>query len=258
MQITRPLSEHLQAEFLDIQSAMDSVSDCRTVLQTYRNDCDHFERIYNSACTLHGEPEIEMPRTAGRQTHRSNAPASSSIDHFRVNTYLPFLDAILQQIDERFSIHAKAIGQLSMLLPNNFLAKEMPIDCFKIYEPLLHFTFPALEAELMRWRSYWKRRYDNSYIMPKTIADAASEASKLGTYPAITTLLHIFATLPVTTCTGERSFSSLKLLKTYLRSTMSQERLNGLSHLYIHKHIVLDYDAVVDIFSKNNRRLAFR
>jgi hAT family C-terminal dimerisation region len=39
-------------------------------------------------------------------------------------------------------------------------------------------------------------------------------------YPALAVLLRIFATLPVTTATGERSFSALKYLTNYLRSTM--------------------------------------
>ena len=37
-------------------------------------------------------------------------------------------------------------------------------------------------------------------------------------------------TLPVTTATGERSFSALKYLKNCLRSKMGEERLNGLAH----------------------------
>jgi hypothetical protein len=35
-------------------------------------------------------------------------------------------------------------------------------------------------------------------------------------YPAIGAVLQIFTTLPVTTATGERSFSALKYLKNYL------------------------------------------
>jgi hAT family C-terminal dimerisation region len=41
-------------------------------------------------------------------------------------------------------------------------------------------------------------------------------ATDLGTYPALAVLLHIFAMLPVTTATGERSFSALKYLKKLL------------------------------------------
>ena len=69
------------------------------------------------------------------------------------------------------------------------------------------------------------------------VLDALAIASQLGTYPALSILLRIFATLPVTTATGERSFSALKYIKNYLRCTMTDERLNdGLVHLYINRH----------------------
>jgi len=79
----------------------------------------------------------------------------------------------------------------------------------------------------------------------------------LGTYPNLTVFLHIFATIPVTTATGERSLSALKYIKNYLRSTMGEPRLNGLAHLFINRDMELDYNLVIDDFGKENRRLKF-
>ena len=47
----------------------------------------------------------------------------------------------------------------------------------------------------------------------------------------------LMATIPITSCDYERSFSRLRTINTYLRSTMSVDRLNGHSLLYIHKDI---------------------
>ncbi|KAF7647612.1 hypothetical protein LDENG_00169780, partial [Lucifuga dentata] len=43
--------------------------------------------------------------------------------------------------------------------------------------------------------------------------------------------LRIFLTITVSTASCERSFSKLKLIKTYQRSTTSQERLSNLAIL---------------------------
>ena len=56
------------------------------------------------------------------------------------------------------------------------------------------------------------------------------------------TVLKLLFTLPVTVASAERSFSKLKLIKNYLRSTMSTNRLNALAILSIEKEIVKEYD----------------
>ena len=48
-------------------------------------------------------------------------------------------------------------------------------------------------------------------------------------------LLQLIFVMSSTNATSERSFSALRRLKSYLRTTMSQERLNFLMLLYVHK-----------------------
>jgi len=52
------------------------------------------------------------------------------------------------------------------------------------------------------------------------VLTALKFATDLETFPSIAVLLQIYATLPVTTATSERSFSALKYIKNYLRSTL--------------------------------------
>ena len=53
-------------------------------------------------------------------------------------------------------------------------------------------------------------------------------------YLYIKVLLLIFATLPVIEATSERSFSLLKLIKNYIRTTISETQLNELTLMYIY------------------------
>jgi len=68
---------------------------------------------------------------------------------------------------------------------------------------------------------------------PKTALDAY-RACNASLYPNPSILLQVLVTLPVTTATAERSFSTLKWLKTYLRSSMRDERLTPLALIHVH------------------------
>ena len=64
--------------------------------------------------------------------------------------------------------------------------------------------------------------------------------------------------MPATNSTSERSFSAMRRVKSYLRSTMSQERLNSLMILHVHKDQTdaLDLHSVGNEFlSRSERRL---
>lgn len=70
----------------------------------------------------------------------------------------------------------------------------------------------------------------------------------------IKTLLQLFCTLPVTSATPERTFSTLKRIKTYLRSTISQERLNGLALTNTNKEENVTVEEISQVFIKNSDR----
>ena len=56
-------------------------------------------------------------------------------------------------------------------------------------------------------------------------------------FPDTLMALQIAMTIGITTASAEKSFSSLRRLKSYLRSTMSQERLYHLSLLHIERDL---------------------
>jgi len=64
------------------------------------------------------------------------------------------------------------------------------------------------------------------------------------------------ANLPVTVATAKRSFSKLKLIKTYLRNIMQDDRLSGLSVLSIENAEArkLDVSKIIDDFASRKAR----
>ena len=72
--------------------------------------------------------------------------------------------------------------------------------------------------------------------------------------------LKVYFTFPVTSATAKRSFSSVRRLKTYLRSTMTQARLNNLFMLYVHTEKTDELDLTLiarEFISVDERRLRY-
>ena len=76
------------------------------------------------------------------------------------------------------------------------------------------------------------------------------------TFPTLKTLIQLALTVPVTSCTCERSFSCMRRVKTWLRSNMSQERLDHLSILALERNIYTDCtdEELVKAFNCMKRR----
>lgn len=69
-------------------------------------------------------------------------------------------------------------------------------------------------------------------------------------------LIKVYYTIPVTTASAERSFSALKRIKTYLRNSMTQQRLNHCMLLHVHVTLTdqLDLTDIAKEFIRRNER----
>lgn len=77
-----------------------------------------------------------------------------------------------------------------------------------------------------------------------------------GSFPNISIALRILLTLPITTVSAERSFSKLKIIKNYLRTTMLQDHLSDLAIISIERDLCenIDYNDIIEKFAEIKAR----
>jgi hypothetical protein len=197
-------------------------------------------------------------------------------EYYKLNLFIPLLDHFLVSLKTRFDMHVKQAATISCIIPKYIHGKEFDdlIPAVDLYHKLLPGSFDEIKSEFIQWKNKWgninkenttitnssntatpstKRKF---IIIPDTAIDCFNECNETF-YPNIKILLQIFSTLPVSTATAERSFSVLKLIKNYLRSTISETRLNGLALMYIYSNLSIDVETVIIEFSRLKHRINF-
>ena len=117
----------------------------------------------------------------------------------------------------------------------------------KPHHPDLTFKFPkrsfgkkkpVYRSFQSAWFVQWPfLHYDQSKdpVYCHTCALAFKQKSQVALIDQVSKLMQIILVMPATNASSERSFSALRRVKSYLRSTMLQERLNYLMLLHVHK-----------------------
>jgi len=121
--------------------------------------------------------------------------------------------------------HGTPIWRAAML--TNKYAFDALLPTVEMYQAFIDDSHDKLRAEL----ELWKQRWHTAAEPLKTVLDAYT-ACNASMYPNLSILLQVLVTLPVTTATPERSFSMLKRLNTYLRSSMGDEWLTSLALIH--------------------------
>ena len=173
---------------------------------------------------------------------------------------IPLLDHLTVEIERRFDHGSISVYSGLVIIPSKMVSLVYKNvnwrEKFSLFADLFKDDFPcpkALEAELDLWETYWLESKD---CLPDNISSTLKRIPFNG-FNNIKVFLRILGTSLVTTYTCERSFSTMRQLKTYTRSTMVSERLNGIALMHAHQEIVLDIGKVIDLFSTKNRRLSF-
>jgi len=126
----------------------------------------------------------------------------------------------------------------------------------QIYKDDLGKTFPN---ECVHFRAHILSLKKMKKIVPGTVQDLLTFIkvnNLIELYPYVDIALRMLLCTPSSNCSAERSFSALKRVKNYLRSTIGMERLNSLGMLNIESKLTneLQYDDIIDEFANQQAR----
>ena len=173
-----------------------------------------------------------------------------SIDKFVISNK----QNITQNLNENITNEQEILQKLKSL-DNNSLQKY----CLKLESFLKHYVYYDIDG--LDLFSELKVLKEILQIKDYTPIDILNYIKRLDSFPNTCIAYRILLTIPVTVASAKRSLLKLKLIKSYIRLTMSQERLSGLVILLIKKEMLeeLEYKNLISQFaSQKVRKIDFK
>ena len=258
---TNTVNKLLQSASMQLDIAVQLISNAKASLTLYRDT--GFSDAQTTARSICEEMNVEAvlkdKRLRTSKRHFSyeapDEPVADALQNLEVNFFNIVVDSTIASIDERFETLNQVKTKYGVVL-NFSTACQMSSDSLKgqcmQLEKTLTFnqdcdisgvdlaneikTLPDLPSGNMTALELL------SFLCEKNLEEI---------YPNLWIALRVAVTLPVTVASAERSFSKLKLIKSYLRSSMSQERLSGLAIMSINHDVgkQISYDDIIDDFA---------
>ena len=174
------------------------------------------------------------------------------------------LDRFKREAETRFTSIHRLNDIFGFLNPHTLLqseSHEVFSDAFKItYDGEVDFSELAVEIDSFKRLVLSSETTFDRNATAFDVSQCLVKPCLLDSTPYLCLCLKLYLTISVSIASCDRSFSKLKMIKSYLRSTMSDDRLSALSILSIERDYVqqLDFeDIVADFSSAKVRKVQF-
>ena len=235
------------------------IKDTQQQLRELRRDIDEHHKVWFefavSTAEFAGTESSSIPRRCSK-TQRANVDAEDPEVYYRRVLTIPFVDHLIQEMEDRFSTNANVATLGLCLVPSVMMKKkktgtQMWNYCH-LFTSVTYLAPSHLQLNCIVGRFHKFLCWEPSKL-PDSPIQALNECDNR-LFPNISTLLRILCTIPVTSCEAERSFSALRRIKPFLRATMTKARLSGLTLLHVHQNIQVDLNDAVDCFGRKHQR----
>ena len=273
------MAKKLQSTELDAGTVKLLKDSLKNYLLKLRSD-EHFQVIYDKAVKKCKECDLDnpvLPRSKrvpkrlhdyfGKHGEKSTDHVwKSPEDYYRAH-YFEIIDKIVAGLDDRFNQETFnfliSIEQLILDAANGQAPLHMSEELSKTLKGDVEVEQLMNELNMLNSVVKCAEPGIGRVTSLRTVIDIFSSSAHpnmKNVYRNIHTVIRLYLTVPLSNASAERSFSALRRIKTYLRNTLTQEHLNHLMMLNVHKQLTdnIDLISVAKTFvSGNERRLNF-
>lgn len=259
------VSTNLQSGELDLLTAVNLIKSLKLTISQYRSDDEEYDKIYNNVIKMCNENNIDIPVVKKRKiskkvddNHDHQYFEETKKDEMKHSCFYFALDQIISGLNVRFN-------QESLELINgvgNLVNLETTEEDVLYFKTLFDINVDEIKSEI----KLLKNMADSETLKGTSTKEVyvwikwLNERDRSTIFKNVFIVLKSFVTIPVTSCGCKRSFSKLSIIKTKLRSTMNQERLDALLYMFIEQEETgnINYDEVIEEFKNlidGNRRI---
>ncbi|XP_060845976.1 uncharacterized protein LOC132925614 [Rhopalosiphum padi] len=215
---------------------------------------------------------------------------SSPVDNFRTGVFYRILDTVISSIENRFSESRNILKDFTLLSPERLrLIKnenDLPSDAFKAISNWISIDLTQLKIEYVTFSKSLDKLlngmninmmyqnlnnhtsdFDSENDSENSENDVETSENKItclqilkilssydlrNAFPNLFKTYKALGTIPVSSASAERSFSKVKLIKTRLRSTTGQNRLESLLMLSMERDVPINHQEVIDKFAQTS------
>lgn len=265
---TKLLSDMLQSQTVDLSRAVDLVNALVQILKDQRQE-SFFDKLWDETlniCEQCDSATSEAKRQKMLSSRLSGYCTLSTVgqreverdkDMFRTSFFYPVIDSMLNELNRRFSnTNCELKRSIQSLSPqSDAFLKESDVFSFG---RLFNADIDDLGHELHQFKRVLDRKIQSGEVKKpcSTVELVCFIEPYREVFFELFRLCKIAVTFPVSSASCECSFSTMKLIKTFLQSTTTDERLSDLGVLSIESRRAkaLDLDVFVDRFSRQHNR----
>ena len=254
-----------------LSNARNAASSTISTLKSYRTDAKFLE-FWSAAESVSSELDLEPPHLPRRRQVPKRIDDGTSDGDFpdcpkelHRPIYFQLIDLLQKELEERFdNNNHNALISVETLLMDSIFKSEPSMECIAKVTSFYGNDFDSvkLEVELTIFYHQIKNEVLSTNDI-RGICEIFSTNNYGSLYPEVHKLLKLYLVVPVASAGAERSFSTLRRVKSWMRSTMAEDRLSSLALMCIEKEVTKHLEGnieelVTQFADSSSRRLALR